>query len=179
MQAYQEVLIWSQATWCGSPVWASPWKPWILLHWGYIGATSWLCYMRLCFGCYGYVMVMLCPLLWLLHQSGENKCICSSYSSSHILPASQLASCPPWVQWTVCTVRYSKTIGTVSKISKREAMTTHSSILAWRIPMDREAWWATVHGVTKNQTGLKRPSMHTLPHYDLIFYYIYKESISK
>ena len=28
-------------------------------------------------------------------------------------------------------------------------MATHSSILAWRIPMKREAWWATVHGVTK------------------------------
>ena len=26
-------------------------------------------------------------------------------------------------------------------------MTTHSSILAWKILMDREAWWATVHGV--------------------------------
>ena len=24
---------------------------------------------------------------------------------------------------------------------------THSSILAWRIPVDRGAWWATVHGV--------------------------------
>ena len=31
-------------------------------------------------------------------------------------------------------------------------MATHSSILAWRIPMDREAWQATVHGVTKSQT---------------------------
>ena len=29
---------------------------------------------------------------------------------------------------------------------------THSSILAWRIPMDRGAWQATVHGVTKSQT---------------------------
>ena len=29
---------------------------------------------------------------------------------------------------------------------------THSSILAWRIPMDRGAWWATVHGVAKSQT---------------------------
>ena len=28
-------------------------------------------------------------------------------------------------------------------------MGTHSSILAWRIPMDREAWQATVHGVTR------------------------------
>ena len=23
---------------------------------------------------------------------------------------------------------------------------THSSTLSWRIPMDRGAWWATVHG---------------------------------
>ena len=27
-----------------------------------------------------------------------------------------------------------------------EGMATHSSILAWRIPMDRGAWWATVMG---------------------------------
>ena len=26
-------------------------------------------------------------------------------------------------------------------------------------PMDREAWWATVHGVAKSQTSLKRLSM--------------------
>ena len=30
-------------------------------------------------------------------------------------------------------------------------MATHSSILAWRIPMDRGTWWATVHGVAKTQ----------------------------
>ena len=30
-----------------------------------------------------------------------------------------------------------------------EGMATNSSILAWRIPMDREAWWATVHGGQK------------------------------
>ena len=35
-----------------------------------------------------------------------------------------------------------------------EAMATHSSILAWRIPMDKGAWWATIHGVTKSQTQL-------------------------
>ena len=27
-------------------------------------------------------------------------------------------------------------------------------------PMDRGAWWATVHRVAKNQTWLKRLSMH-------------------
>ena len=35
-----------------------------------------------------------------------------------------------------------------------EGMTIHSSILAWRIPMDRRAWWATVLGVAKGQTQL-------------------------
>ena len=28
-------------------------------------------------------------------------------------------------------------------------MATHSSILPWRIPMDRGAWQAAVHGVTR------------------------------
>ena len=35
-----------------------------------------------------------------------------------------------------------------------EGMATHSNILVGRIPMDREPWWATVHGVTKNLTHL-------------------------
>ena len=35
-----------------------------------------------------------------------------------------------------------------------EGMATHSSILAWRIPMDRGARQATVHGVAKNRTWL-------------------------
>ena len=30
----------------------------------------------------------------------------------------------------------------------------HPSILAWRIPMDRGTWRATVHGVAKSQTRL-------------------------
>ena len=32
-------------------------------------------------------------------------------------------------------------------------MATQSSILAGRIPMDRGAWWATVHRVTESDTG--------------------------
>ena len=35
-----------------------------------------------------------------------------------------------------------------------EGMATHFSILAWRIPMDRGAWRAIVHGVPKSQTRL-------------------------
>ena len=33
-----------------------------------------------------------------------------------------------------------------------EGMATHSSILAWRILMDREAWWTTVYRVAKSWT---------------------------
>ena len=36
-----------------------------------------------------------------------------------------------------------------------EVMATHSSILMWRIPMDREAWQAAVHEVEKSQTQLR------------------------
>ena len=35
-----------------------------------------------------------------------------------------------------------------------KGMAIHSSILAWRIPMDREACQATVHGITKSWTRL-------------------------
>ena len=31
-------------------------------------------------------------------------------------------------------------------------MAAHSSILAWKNPMDGGAWWAIVHGVAKSQT---------------------------
>ena len=33
-----------------------------------------------------------------------------------------------------------------------EGVAIHSSVLAWRIPTDRGAWWATLHGVTKSRT---------------------------
>ena len=35
-----------------------------------------------------------------------------------------------------------------------EGVVTHSSILAWTIPRDRGAWWATVRGVSKGLTRL-------------------------
>ena len=37
----------------------------------------------------------------------------------------------------------------------KEGMATHSSILAWRIPMDRGAWWATIHRAAQSPTQLK------------------------
>ena len=87
----------------------------------------------------------------------------------------------PWVQGTVCTVRYSKQLALWAR-SAREGPWQPTPVFStpvWKIPIDREVWWATVHRVTKNQTWLKQLSMHTLPYYDLIFYYICKDSISK
>ena len=40
-------------------------------------------------------------------------------------------------------------------------MATHSSTLAWKSPMDRGAWRATVHGVTQSRTGLSTHSRHS------------------
>ena len=41
-------------------------------------------------------------------------------------------------------------------------MATHSTTLAWKIPMDRGAWCATARWVTKSQTRLKQLSLHAL-----------------
>ena len=41
-------------------------------------------------------------------------------------------------------------------------MAMHSSILAWRIPMDRGAWWSIVHRVAKSWTQLRQLSTHAL-----------------
>ena len=41
-----------------------------------------------------------------------------------------------------------------------EGMATHSSILAWRIPMDRGAWRATVHGGRKKSDTTEQLRAH-------------------
>ena len=47
-------------------------------------------------------------------------------------------------------------LGSIAGLGRplEEGMATHSSIIAWRIPMGRGVWWATVHGVTKSRTRL-------------------------
>ena len=48
-----------------------------------------------------------------------------------------------WENWV-------RSLGLEDPLEKE--MAAHSSTLAWRIPMDRGARWATVHGVAKSQT---------------------------
>ena len=44
----------------------------------------------------------------------------------------------------------SKEIEENNRMGLEEEMATHFSILAWRIPMGRGAWWVTVHGVAES-----------------------------
>ena len=48
----------------------------------------------------------------------------------------------------------------VGKIPWRRAWQPQSGILAWRIPRDKGAWWAIVHGVTESDTT-EQLSIHT------------------
>ena len=50
--------------------------------------------------------------------------------------------------------------------SLQESMATHSSILAWRIPMHRRAWWATIHGGCRESdtTEHKAHTVHVSTH---------------
>ena len=50
-----------------------------------------------------------------------------------------------------------------------ESIATYSSILAWRIPMDRGAWWATVHVVTKSRTRLSDFTHSLILLYETVF----------
>ena len=48
----------------------------------------------------------------------------------------------------------------------KEGTATHSSILAWKIPMDRGAWQTAVHGVKRSRTRLS-VSHSTAQHRDV------------
>ena len=70
---------------------------------------------------------------------------------------------PSQYSWTSLVAQMVKNLPTVRetwvqslgwKDPLEKGMATHSSILAWRIPMDRGAWRAAVHGVAKSWTGL-------------------------
>ena len=57
-------------------------------------------------------------------------------------------------QWRICLqcrgLRFSPWAG---KIPLEKGMATHSSILAWRIPLERGVWWATVAELNATEWG--------------------------
>ena len=57
----------------------------------------------------------------------------------------QLVNNPPAMQET-----WVRSLGWEDPLE--EGIAIHFSILHWRIPMDRGAWWATVHGLAKSWT---------------------------
>ena len=52
--------------------------------------------------------------------------------------------------WTTVRETWIQPVGWEDPLEEGKA--THSSILAWRIPMDKGAWRAAVHGVSKSWT---------------------------
>ena len=69
------------------------------------------------------------------------------YRSLRASLVAQLVKNPPAMQET-----WIRSLGREDPLEK--GMATHSSILAWRITMDRGAWQAIVHGVSKSWTQL-------------------------
>ena len=60
---------------------------------------------------------------------------------------SQMVKNPPAMQETwVLSLGWEDPLG--------EGMATHSSILAWRVSVDRGAWQAAVHGIANSRTSL-------------------------
>ena len=59
----------------------------------------------------------------------------------------------------------------------KEGMASHSSILAWRIPMDRGAWRAAIQGAAKGQTALSAAQHMHLSALMILFSYSKKFSV--
>ena len=82
----------------------------------------------------------------------------SSILACRIPWTEELVGYSPWVAQLVKNLPAMQRIWVHSlgwEYPLEKGMETHSSILTWRIPMDRGAWWATAHRIAKSQTGLK------------------------
>ena len=65
-----------------------------------------------------------------------------SYHTSHFPGGSDSKNPPAMLETWIQSLGW--------KDPLEEGTVTHSNILAWRIPMDRGAWRAAVHGVTES-----------------------------
>ena len=53
------------------------------------------------------------------------------------------------VKKSACNEGDQGSIPGLGKDALQEGMATHISVLAWRIPINRGAWWAVVHGLQR------------------------------
>ena len=93
--------------------------------------------------CHYDMLIILLRVLWL-----QCLFLFSNHSKSLLgFPVAQVVRNPPTMRKT-----WVPSLG--CKDPLEDGMATHSSILAWRIPMDRGDWLTAVHGVVKNRTQL-------------------------
>ena len=116
------------------------WEPWPLTH-----SLLWCWWHRAEHSCLPNTQSWV-PSLFLIHV--EFDCFPKlGFKIIKIKIVSQLVKNPPAMQETPV-----RSLGWKDPLV--EGMATHSSILAWRIPMNKGAWQATVHGIAKSQTWL-------------------------
>ena len=78
---------------------------------------------------------------WVERSPGEGKDYPLQYSWASLV-TQMIKNLPSmWEIWV-------RSLGWEDSLA--EGMAIQSSIFAWRIPMDRGAWWAKVHGVAKS-----------------------------
>ena len=81
--------------------------------------------------------------------SGKGVVLCTSCNLSKGFPGGAVVENSPANAGDMDSV---PSLGQEDPLEK--GMATHSSILAWRNPMDSGAWQAIVHGVAKSKTQL-------------------------
>ena len=73
----------------------------------------------------------------------------------------QTFPCVYLIKWNNCIKGYDQSLRVFIRIVTFKAFYKNCHIGFQKCYMDRGAWWAAVHGVTKSRTWLKRPSRHT------------------
>ena len=107
-------------------------------------------YTQNCTYCQYFFIILSYPLLSIFHLFSLQHLQMPKFHKLGFLSGSKVKNSPAMQEPQKTKVQ---SLGWEDPLEEGKA--THSSILAWRIPMDGEAWQATVHGVAKSQTRLK------------------------
>ena len=72
----------------------------------------------------------------------------------------QIFPCVYPIKWNSCVKGYDQSLRVFIRIAIFKAFYENCHVAFQKCCMGRGAWWATVHGVAKSQTWLKRPTTH-------------------